>query len=228
MSTAEGRPQTSPAGAVQPIVEDGVMIDGAKAGMRWQPLEGDSLSWEAVSRVIRERRSNLRIDPERPVPPDLVAQLIELACWAPNHKRTYPWRFAVVTGAGRARLGQAVAEGLIRRGQTEPALLEKTRQKYLRAPVVLVIGSAAHPVPYLHRENRDAVAAGVQNLLLGATALGLASYWSSGIAAEEPAVKRLAGLGLEDEIVALVYLGWPLAEAPPGQRPPPPVTVADH
>ena len=28
-------------------------------------------------------------------------------------------------------------------------------------------------------ENRDAVAAGVQNILLGATALGLASYWGS-------------------------------------------------
>ncbi len=31
----------------------------------------------------------------------------------------------------------------------------------------------------LHAENRDAVAAGIQNLLLGATTLGLASFWST-------------------------------------------------
>jgi nitroreductase len=46
--------------------------------------------------------------------------------------------------------------------------------------VVLVVGSSAHPLPHLHRENQDAVAAGVQNILLGATALGLASFWSTG------------------------------------------------
>jgi nitroreductase len=189
--------------------------------------ECDRPAWEALSRVIHRRRSNLRIDPDRPVPHDVLERLAELAQWAPNHKQTHPWRFAAVTGAGRERLGAAAAEGFVRQGLTEPAVLAKTRQKYLRAPVVLVIASAAHQVPYLHRENRDAVAAGVQNLLLGATALGLASYWSTGIAAEAPEVKALLGLQPEDEIVALVYLGWPLAEAPPTRRRPPTVTIVD-
>ena len=203
------------------------MTDTADTATHRIPMDSDQSSWGTLSRLIRERRSNLRIDPQQPVPRETMQRLLELACWAPNHKHTHPWRFAVVTGAGRARLGQAAAEGLARRGPTEPAVLEKTRQKYLRAPVVLVVGSAAHEVPYLQRENRDAVAAGVQNLLLGATALGLASYWSSGIAAEEAAVKALVGLRPEDEIVALIYLGWPAAAAPAGHRRPPVVTVVD-
>ena len=188
----------------------------------------DQALWDAVSQAIRTRRSNLRIDPERPVPHDLIERLIDLAQWAPNHKQTHPWRFAVVTGAGRERLGAAAAEGFLHQGLSDPAVLAKTRSKYLRAPVVLVMSSAAHAVPYLHRENRDAVAAGVQNLLLGATALGLASYWSTGIAAESGPVKALAGLQPEDEIVALVYLGWPAGPAPAGQRRPPLVTVIDR
>lgn len=188
----------------------------------------DDELWRSASHLIRNRRSNLRIDPDRPVPGQVIDRLIELACWAPNHKHTHPWRFAVVTGAGRERLGEAAAEGFARLGVAESSVLEKTRRKYLRAPVILVVGSAAHEVPYLHTENRDAVAAGVQNLLLGATALGLASYWSSGVAAEAAAVKALAGLRPDDEIVALVYLGWPLAEAPPAARPAPVVTVVDQ
>ncbi|HEX2324269.1 MAG TPA: nitroreductase, partial [Chloroflexota bacterium] len=183
--------------------------------------------WQALRGVVRERRSNLRIDPQREVPPELVQQLLELACWAPNHKHTHPWRFAVVTGPGRARLGETAAAGLPALGITDPGALAKMRTKYLRAPVVLVVGSAAHPQPHLHRENGYAVAAGVQNLLLGATALGLASFWGTGAATDVPGVKELVGLRPEDEIVALIYLGWPVEAAPDGFRAPPVVTHLD-
>src|SRR6476661_3791051 len=154
---------------------------------------------ETVKRLIRERRTNLNVDPDRPVPPELIAELLELATWAPNHKRTNPWRFAVISGDGRARLGELDAEGLARSGEP-PGKIEAARSKYLRAPVVLAVGSAAHDGPVLHRENRDAVAAGVQNLLLTATALGLASKWATGAAVDNPAVKALAGLDARDEL----------------------------
>jgi nitroreductase len=183
--------------------------------------------WDAVCQIIRRRRSNLRVDPERAVPRELLDELLELACWAPNHKHTHPWRFAIVTGTARARLGALAAQALQSLGITQPAALEKARQKYLRAPVILVVGSAAHPVPYLHRENRDAVAAGVQNLLLAATARGLASFWSTGAPAEDAAVKAFAGLEAQDEIVALIYLGWPVEEAPAAQRAAPVVSTID-
>ena len=185
---------------------------------------GTAAPWQALRGVVRERRSNLRIDPQREVPPELVQQLLELACWAPNHKHTHPWRFAVVTGPGRARLGETAAAGLPALGITDPGALAKMRTKYLRAPVVLVVGSAAHPQPHLHRENGYAVAAGVQNLLLGATALGLASFWGTGAVTDVPGVKELVGLRPEDEIVALIYLGWPVEAAPDGFRAPPVVT----
>ena len=183
--------------------------------------------WRALREVIRERRSNLRIDPQREVPPEIVQQLLELACWAPNHKHTHPWRFAVVTGPGRARLGETAAAGLPALGISDPGAVAKMRTKYLRAPVVLVVGSAAHLQTHLQRENEHAVAAGVQNLLLGATALGLASFWGTGAAVEVPEVKALVGLQPEDRIIAIVYLGWPVQEAPAGHRAAPVVTALD-
>jgi nitroreductase len=191
------------------------------------PAGPESATWRELNALVHARRSNLRVDPERAVPPELVDALLELACWAPNHKHTHPWRFAVVSGAGRARLGETAAAGLPALGITEPGALSKMRTKYLRAPVVLVVGSAAHAEAHLQRENEHAVAAGVQNLLLGATALGLASFWGTGAAVEVPAVKALVGLRPEDQIIAIIYLGWPVQEAPASHRAAPVVTAIE-
>jgi nitroreductase len=68
---------------------------------------------------------------------------------------------------------------------------------------------AADAKPTIHDENRDAVAAGVQNLLLGATALGLASFWSTAPLIDSPRALDLCGFAPDDRIVAVIYLGHP-------------------
>src|SRR5438046_1385274 len=49
------------------------------------PGQSDGALWDALGQVVRFRRSNLRIDAQRPVPDELIDRLIELAQWAPNH-----------------------------------------------------------------------------------------------------------------------------------------------
>jgi nitroreductase len=184
-------------------------------------------AFETLSDLVRTRRSNLRMDPDRPVPAETVERLCELAMWAPNHMRTNPWKFAAFTGNGRERLGRALEAALVNGGETDEARLTKARTKYLRAPTMLVVGSAAHEDPVFHAENRDAVAAGVENLLLGATALGLASYWSTGEVASVAEVKELAGFDAGDQLVAVIYLGWPVAPLPAPPKVAPSITVVD-
>lgn len=167
------------------------------------------------------RRSNLRVDPDRPVPPELVERLVRVAATAPNHKKTYPWRFRVVSGDARAALGEALANDLIAAGEDNPAKVAKARVKYRRAPVVLVVAAAAGAHDTMTDENRDAVAAAIQTLLLAATASGLASLWSTGAAARSGRIASLVGLDPTDTIVGLVYLGWPLGEPECPPRPEP-------
>jgi nitroreductase len=175
---------------------------------------------DQVDDLIRSRRSSLRIDPERPVNPELIERLCELATWAPNHKRTSPWRFAVLTNGARTRLGEAVADALVRSGVTDSQPLQKALTKYLRAPVIVIVGSARNEDPVLDGENRDAVAAGVQTLLLAASTTGLSTFWSTGSTARIDEVKELAGFDRDVQIVAVIYMGWPDGEAPPGRREP--------
>lgn len=179
---------------------------------------------DSAMELIKKRRTNLRVDPDRPVPVDLIATLCEAAVWAPNHKLTEPWRFAVITGDGRRALGELAAEGLAGTGVIDPARLEKTRVKYLRAPAVVVVACAAADDPVVAVENRDAVAAGVQNLLLAATDAGLASYWATGLTARLEETRSFCRFEPTTEIVGLIYLGWPIADAPVPNRSPPQVT----
>jgi len=174
----------------------------------------------SLSELVRSRRTSMLVDPNRPVEAELIDRLCELAVWAPNHKRTWPWRFASFSGDARLRLGEAFAHDMTSRGVGDDGKRAKTRTKYGRTPAVLVVGCTAHDHPTFHDENRDAVAAGIQNLLLGATAAGLSSFWSTPPLIDAPTVLDLCGFGRDTRIVAVIYLGWPDREREPGERPP--------
>lgn len=191
------------------------METGARSG-------GGAGELAALEAVIRGRRTNLRVDPERPVPAAVVEHLCALAVWAPNHHRTWPWRFAALTGDARVRLGACLADHL-RAGGAAPEKVAKAEAKYCRAPVVLAVGVGHAPGDGAVRraEDRDAVAAGVQNLLLAATASGLASYWGSGEVLDLPAVHELCGFDVDTTLIALIYLGYPLGEVAAPPRPVP-------
>jgi nitroreductase len=164
------------------------------------------------------------VDKERGVPEPLVAQLCELATWAPNHKKTWPWRFALFTGEGRRRFGETMVADMIDDDFGDEGKRLKTRTKYLRTPAILVAGAAAHDNEMLDRENRDAVAAGIENMLLGATSTGLASFWSTPALVRPPRVLELCGFEADAQLVGVIYLGWRTEEAPAPERPPVAIT----
>ncbi len=173
-----------------------------------------------LAELIRSRRTSMVVDRDRPVPFGLITELCELAQWAPNHKRTWPWRFAVVEGEGRARLGEVIANAIEAHGDPPEKVL-KARGKYLRTPVVVVVGSAHGDSDLRTAENRDAAAAGVQNLLLGATAAGLASFWGSCPKGANDVVADLCGFGHGTHIAAIIYLGWATSTVETPARPTP-------
>ncbi len=178
---------------------------------------------DALDVLIRSRRTSMLVDATREVPHDLVQRLCELATWAPNHKRTWPWRFALLESDARARLGNTIADAMDQRGDPADKVL-KARGKYLRTPATLVVGTAEGDSPLRTAENRDAVSAGIQNLLLAATAAGLASYWGSCPKGADHAVTDLCGWPTGTHVTAIVYLGWASTEVQAPDRPAPDIT----
>jgi nitroreductase len=56
-------------------------------------------------------------------------------------------------------------------------------------------------------EELAATAAAIEHILLGATAMGYASFWGSGGMTHHPALKEMLGLRSEDVVMAMLYLG---------------------
>ncbi|MEY3493975.1 MAG: hypothetical protein RL413_1393 [Actinomycetota bacterium] len=172
-----------------------------------------------VDDAIRARRTAMVVDTDRMVDRALIEELCELAIWAPNHKRTWPWRFASITGGARLRLGAVISDAMAARGD-DAAKVDKARTKYARTPNVLVIGSVPGDTPERTAENRDAVAAGAQNLMLAATARGIATYWGSCPKGANDAVAEFVGFDSGAHVVGIFYMGWARDTPDAPARPP--------
>lgn len=182
----------------------------------------------AVLSAIRERRSQGKVRPERP-PREAIEQILEAATWAPNHRLTEPWRFVVLAGEARRDFGRALAEAQTRDrpagDAADPAeaarAAEKAAAKPLRAPVVIAVAVEPGVGPKIVEiEEVAAGAAAVQNMLLAAQALGLATIWRTGAPTYDPAVKAFFGLGPGAHLLGFVYVGYPDGPAPARERTP--------
>lgn len=171
-----------------------------------------------IDDIIRARRTSMLVDKERPVPNELIEELCELASWAPNHKRTWPWRFAAITGPAQLRFGDTVAEAMAAFGD-EPAKVDKARTKYARTPAVVVVGSTAGDSELRAAENRDATAAAIQNFMLAATARGLATYWGSCPKGANDPVAQFCSFEPGTTVVCIMYLGWATSTVEAPERP---------
>jgi len=143
------------------------------------------------------------------VPRETITELIEAAVWAPNHKLTQPWRFTVVTGAARERLGEVWAREAAANADpaARAAVLEGEAKKPLRAPALIVVSVRTDANPVMAEEDLAATAAAVQNLLLAAHAKGLSAAWKTGKIVHNAEVKRFLGVEPSDRVIAVVYLG---------------------
>lgn len=145
-----------------------------------------------------------------PLARPVVERLIEAATWAPNHKHTEPWRFHVLAGDARTDLGNRVASWMRSSDGASESQIESTCKKLVRSPVVVVLAQTGTPDdPTRDLEDYAACASAAQNLLLAATAEGLASKWSTGALATMPPVFEYLGLQEHDRIVGYLYLGHP-------------------
>ncbi|HEX6478796.1 MAG TPA: nitroreductase family protein [Ktedonobacteraceae bacterium] len=146
-----------------------------------------------LASLIRGRRS-VRKYTNRSVSRELIEQIIEAARWAPSPHGRQPWRFVVLTRqAVKAQLSEDMGEtwqqNLRMDGQDEKIVnirLEKSRQRILNAPVIIVPCLNTVDLDHYPDEKRQAdetimaiqsMGAAIQNMLLMAYDLGLDGGW---------------------------------------------------
>ena len=145
---------------------------------------------------------------------DALDNMLKAALRASDHQRLRPWRFLIIDGAARERLGGIFAEAAL---ASDPNLsMEKQTEiaaKALRAPLIVVVVARVreHPkVPAI--EQLLSAGAAAQLLLVAAHAQGFAGIWRTGGVAYDPRVALRLGLEEGDQIVGFLYLGTAQAQ----------------
>ena len=194
----------------------------------------------AVPAFVEARRS-IRAFRAHPVPPVLLDTLVEAACLAPAPHHTRPWRWVVLADPPRQR---ALADGMGARWRADLAgdglppgriddLVAASRARLVAAPAALLgclTDEGLDRYPDERRRRAEwgmallALGAAVENLMLTATDLGLASCWvAAPIFCPEEAGAAL-GLDPKWQPHALVLVGYP--DPSYVARPRPPVDLA--
>jgi nitroreductase len=158
-----------------------------------------------VDEAIRSRRTHKAYAPE-PVDRDTLAELFDLARWAPNHNLTNPWRFRVVGPQALARLKEAA-------GEDAAAKLD-------RAPTLVVASVVKSGDALQDEEDLLAGAVAIYIVLLAAHARGLAGYWRTPAVLRTPEGRAAVGLADDERFLGLVHLGRPRQEKQPPERAP--------
>lgn len=135
--------------------------------------------------VIKDRRSvfpAMYID--KAIAVSDIETIIEAARWAPNHKKTEPWKFIVFH---REEAKQNLANFLSQRFEEQylgekynPIKHKKVRKKIDQSGCIIAIILDLNPESGLPEwEEVAALSCAVQNMWLQATDLGIGAYWSS-------------------------------------------------
>jgi nitroreductase len=177
----------------------------------------------AIIDFLSRRRS---VKPDRLAAPGPTAAeldtILTIASRVPDHKKLAPWRFIVIEGEGREKLGQIVADACIAAEKEPPShiRLETERTRLMRAPVVIAVVSRVTP----HRsapEWEQVLSAGAScfNLCLAANALGFGTSWITEWIAYSGAVGAALGLAENERVAGFIYIGTPVERSEERERP---------
>ncbi|MFI5280178.1 MAG: nitroreductase [Gemmatimonadales bacterium] len=172
--------------------------------------------------AIAQRTSTRTFKPDD-VPRYAIERLLAAAVRAPNHKLTEPWRFAVLSGASRARYAEIKRAHRATKfaGDDSPEAakkIEKTYREALDTPAFIVVMCAVSDDPVRREEDYGATMMAIENLLVAAAADGIGTFLRTGGIMEHPDVRTLAGVPQGYRIVGIISLGYLAGTPEPTQR----------
>jgi len=149
---------------------------------------------------------------------DALQNIITAGLHANDHKHLRPWKFLIIEGEARHRLGDLCARAALAR---DPALSSEKQQdiaaKPLRAPLIIVVAANIKDEPKVPEIEQVLSAGGATQLMaLAAHAQGFGSMWRTGDVAYSDIVKHGLGLSSKDHIVGFLYVGTPAGAAKRG------------
>ncbi|MEN8817701.1 MAG: nitroreductase [Nonlabens sp.] len=115
------------------------------------------------------------------IPNEDLLKILESARWAPNHRKTEPWRYKVLQGDAIKQLGVFMCDHYVEQtGKPVSIKLKKLQDKLaMTSAMILIFKSRDEKESIPEWEEIAAVSMSVQNMWLTTHDLGYGCYWSS-------------------------------------------------
>ncbi|MGE5404398.1 MAG: nitroreductase [Candidatus Saccharibacteria bacterium] len=169
--------------------------------------------------LIKSRRTIRRFKPDI-IPEDIISEIFEAAVWAPSHRNSQPWEFAVIGVQTRGKLLGLYRSTMEKVLAEHPDLPEPARkgiqslmEDFGGAPFMVAVMSKPPQDPLENIENPMTAAVAVQNMCLAAWDRSVGSVWLS-IGGASPA-REILQVKEGYQVVSVLALGYP-EMVPPG------------
>ncbi|TXM65006.1 nitroreductase [Methylobacterium sp. WL103] len=172
--------------------------------------------------MLRTRRSVPPLRMTEPGPsPEQIDTILTLASRVPDHGKLAPWRFIVIAGEARARIGTVIANTYASDNpEADAARLDLEARRLAHAPLVVAVVSRAGPhVKIPEWEQVLSAGAACMNLVVAANAQGFATAWLTEWYAYDRRVLEALGLDPREKLAGFIHVGAP--EEIPSDRPRP-------
>ena len=177
-------------------------------------------STRILAETIKKRRTRkpaqfLKEPPSR----KLIKRLLDVSRYAPNHHRTEPARFYLLSREKIQQLGRLFGETVSKDGQ-DPILIEKGKRKtkeWGEAPGLIIVTCHTDTSSELVRKNPAVIdedyatcSCICQNLLLLLESEGIASKWSTGPVWEHSDFNKVIGIRNSEyeRVVGIIFYGY--------------------
>ncbi|MDJ1159378.1 nitroreductase [Chelatococcus sp. SYSU_G07232] len=147
--------------------------------------------------------------------------LLSIASRVPDHGKLAPWRFILIEGDARHRIGQVIAGAFAADNpDASGERLAAERKRLAHAPLVIAVVSRARPhVKIPEWEQILSAGAVCMNLVVAANAAGYATSWLTEWYAFDRRVLDALGLEPHERIAGFIHVGT--ATEKPSDRPRP-------
>lgn len=158
-----------------------------------------------------------------------LLRMLGSAVRVPDHGKRVPFRFLRIAGEARIALGERLAAmTLARDPDAAAAAIEKDRQRFAHAPVVLAVIARLGPDEKIPESERFSTAScACFALLQAAQGCGFGAQWLTGWPAYDPEALHLLGLQEDERIAGFIHIGTPKLDAPERERPDPRALLQD-
>jgi nitroreductase len=138
-----------------------------------------------------------------------LTAILSAAVRVPDHGKLAPWRFVLIEGEARARLGNLLADCIHEDDMNASSeRIEQERGRYLRAPLVIgVVSRVREGLPIPEWEQILSAGAVCQTTLLASHAMGYVANWITEWCAYHPRVKAALGLQSGERMAGFIYIG---------------------